>query len=403
MASLFRLSLLKNLPPPIFIMLLGTLLTRAAYFMVWPFLAMILYRQFNMSATGIGGLLALSSILGSVTGIYTGYLSDVFCRRTIMLIGVMISIISFIMMSFSSSPILYLISISGISIGRALLEACSKALIGDYIDSPKERESIQYYRYYLVNVGAAIGPYIGLASGLSAQRETFLITAIVYFVYGIMLRVFLLSSKKEGKIKKVSNDISFTKTLNIIISHRTFVILLLCNVLVMFVYANFDSTLVQYLSRSNINNVTNFIALLVIVNSLTIITLQIPTLVLLRNFAPRIKILIGIMLIAIAQIIFAFSPINTVYYLCVATVILSLGEIIAIPTFNVEVDRLTPHHLRGAFFGASNMSSIGSALAPIYGGIMLDLFNATLLFSLLSLISLITLLIYYTFLIKKNN
>ncbi len=384
-------------------MLLGTLLTRAAYFMVWPFLAMILYRQFNMSATGIGGLLALSSILGSVTGIYTGYLSDIFCRRTIMLIGVMISIISFIMMSFSSSPILYLIAISGISIGRALLEACSKALIGDYIDSPKERESIQYYRYYLVNVGAAIGPYIGLASGLSAQRETFLITAIVYFVYGIMLRVFLLSSKKEEKIKKVSNDISFTKTLNIIISHRTFVILLLCNVLVMFVYANFDSTLVQYLSRSNINNVTNFIALLVIVNSLTIITFQIPTLFLLRNFTPRIKILIGIMLIAIAQIIFAFSPINTVYYLCVATIILSFGEIIAIPTFNIEVDRLTPHHLRGAFFGASNMSSIGSALAPIYGGIMLDLFNATLLFSLLSLTSLITLLIYYTFLIKKNN
>ncbi len=384
-------------------MLLGTLLTRAAYFMVWPFLAMILYRQFNMSATGIGGLLALSSILGSVTGIYTGYLSDIFCRRTIMLIGVMISIISFIMMSFSSSPILYLIAISGISIGRALLEACSKALIGDYIDSPKERESIQYYRYYLVNVGAAIGPYIGLASGLSAQRETFLITAIVYFVYGIMLRVFLLSSKKEEKIKKVSNDISFTKTLNIIISHRTFMILLLCNVLVMFVYANFDSTLVQYLSRSNINNVTNFIALLVIVNSLTIITFQIPTLFLLRNFTPRIKILIGIMLIAIAQIIFAFSPINTVYYLCVATIILSFGEIIAIPTFNVEVDRLTPHHLRGAFFGASNMSSIGSALAPIYGGIMLDLFNATLLFSLLSLTSLITLLIYYTFLIRKNN
>ncbi len=384
-------------------MLLGTLLTRAAYFMVWPFLAMILYRQFNMSATGIGGLLALSSILGSVTGIYTGYLSDIFCRRTIMLIGVMISIISFIMMSFSSSPILYLIAISGISIGRALLEACSKALIGDYIDSPKERESIQYYRYYLVNVGAAIGPYIGLASGLSAQRETFLITAIVYFVYGIMLRVFLLSSKKEEKIKKVSNEISFTKTLNIIISHRTFVILLLCNVLVMFVYANFDSTLVQYLSRSNINNVTNFIALLVIVNSLTIITLQIPILVLLRKFTPRIKILIGIMLIAIAQIIFAFSPIDTVYYLCVATVILSFGEIIAIPTFNVEVDRLTPHHLRGAFFGASNMSSIGSALAPIYGGIMLDLFNATLLFSLLSLISLITLLIYYIFLIKKSN
>ncbi|WP_147287730.1 MFS transporter [Proteus vulgaris] len=48
--------------------------------------------------------------------------------------------------------------------------------------------------------------------------------------------------------------------------------------------------------------------------------------------------------------------------------ILSFGEIVAIPTFNVEVDRLTPHHLRGEFLGASNLASIGTALAYFIKG-----------------------------------
>lgn len=57
MTSIMNRSFLMNLPLPI-IMLLGTLLTRVAYFMVWSFLTIILYQQFNMSATNIGGLLA---------------------------------------------------------------------------------------------------------------------------------------------------------------------------------------------------------------------------------------------------------------------------------------------------------------------------------------------------------
>ncbi|EMX6285279.1 MFS transporter [Providencia rettgeri] len=393
-------SFLKRLPPPIVIMLLGTLLTRAAYFMVWPFLAIILYQQFNMSATGIGGLLATASILGSITGVYSGYLSDIFCRRTVMLVGGLISVLAFIMMAFSSSPLLYFLAISGISIGRALLEACSKALIGDYIESPKGRESIQYFRYYLVNIGAAIGPYVGLVGGLSAQKETFLLTATVYFIYGIALRLYLLPSNELKKTQSTNYPINFQNTLKTIVVHRAFMLLLLCNILVMFVYANFDSTLVQYLSRADLPNIVSLIALLVIVNSLTIILTQLPLLHLLRYLTPKFKILLGVFFIALAQFIFAFSPLDTVYYLCFATIILSFGEIVAIPTFNVEVDRLTPHHLRGAFFGASNLASIGTALAPFYGGIMLDLFSGKTLFLWLSFICVITLFIYYFYLVK---
>lgn len=58
--------------------------------------------------------------------------------------------------------------------------------------------------------------------------------------------------------------------------------------------------------------------------------------------------------------------------LALATVVLSLGELIVFPTFSVEVDQLTPDDLRGSYFGAANLYSLGTALAPLYGGIMLD-------------------------------
>lgn len=159
------------------------------------------------------------SILGSITGVYSGYLSDIFCDKTVMLVGAFINVFAFIMMTFSSSPLLYLIAISGCSIDRVLLEACSKVLIGDYIEFLKGRESIQYFHYYLVNMGSAIGPYVGLIGGLSAQKETFLLTTAVYFYLWDCITTLLLPSTGLKKPQSINYPINFQNTLKTIIVH----------------------------------------------------------------------------------------------------------------------------------------------------------------------------------------
>lgn len=55
----FSVQRFRALPTEIHVMLVGTLLTRGAYFMVWPFLALLLWREFRLSASAIGLLLAL--------------------------------------------------------------------------------------------------------------------------------------------------------------------------------------------------------------------------------------------------------------------------------------------------------------------------------------------------------
>lgn len=395
MAFRHATAFIRPFPTPVWVMLLGTLLTRTAYFMVWPFLAILLYRTFHLSATAIGALLALASVLGSATGVYSGYLSDVFRRRTIMLIGAGISAGSFALLAYADALWVYATAISGINIGRALLEASSKALVGDHIVSAQVRESAQYFRYFLVNVGSAVGPYIGLVMGLSAQQPTFLITGCIYGLFAVLLRLYIPDSPATSSAHGAKARISFAETLHAILHHRSFMILVFCCVLVMFVYGNFESTMVQYISRSGVDNAVGMVATLVMVNSVTIIFCQLPLLHLLRRYTPSIRIVIGMVLLAVAQLGFAFAPLHTAVYLCAATVVLSLGEVVAFPTFNVEIDRITPHHLSGAFFGASNMSSIGSALAPLYGGIMLDYSSAPVLFSVLTVVCLTAVSVYY--------
>ncbi|MFO6217669.1 hypothetical protein ACLBVF_33930 [Pseudomonas aeruginosa] len=46
----FSMQRFRALPTEIHVMLVGTLLTRGAYFMVWPFLALLLWREFRLSA-----------------------------------------------------------------------------------------------------------------------------------------------------------------------------------------------------------------------------------------------------------------------------------------------------------------------------------------------------------------
>jgi MFS family permease len=368
----FSVRRFRELPLETHVMLAGTLLTRGAYFMVWPFLALLLWQEFHLSASAIGSLLALATVSGAVSGIYTGWLSDRFGRQHLILFGTTLSALSFILLAYSARPLSYGVAISGVSIGCALLESSCKALIGDRIEDRRSRELALYCRYFLINAGAAIGPLIGLAIGIAAQTHTFLVTALVYFVYGIVLWSLLRHAALKKPSRAPRATVGFVVTCISMARHRAFTLLLLSNLLAALIYATFDSTLVQYLTRSGLPDVIHTIALLVTINAVTIVVAQFPLLRLLEPVSTRGRLMGGLLLMLLSQLGYAFIPVSFFAGLALATVVLSLGELIVFPTFSVEVDQLTPAALRGSYFGAANLYSVGTALAPLYGGIMLD-------------------------------
>ena len=380
--NIFTLARFRALPAEIHVMLLGTLLTRGAYFMVWPFLAVLLYRQFHFSATAIGALLSAATVCGAVSGVYTGWLSDRFGRRRLILCGTSLSALAFCLLSYGQAPVWYALGIAGVSVGCALLESSCKALIGDRVTDKASRELALYCRYYAINIGAAAGPLFGVTLGIGERGLTFFITASLYFLYGLtlwrLLRHRIPAPAAPGKTG--TPHPTFFAACGQMIRHRLFALLLLCNMLAALVYASFDSTLVQYLTRSNVPDVMSLIASLIAVNAVTIIVAQFPLLRLLQRFSTGSRLMAGLLLMLLAQLLFAFAPVTQFYLLAAATIVLSLGELVVFPTFSVEVDQLTPDALRGSYFGAANLYLLGSALAPLYGGVMLDLSHPQVLF-----------------------
>lgn len=82
-----KFSDIHRFPGPVWIVLLGTLLTRASFFMVWPFMAVILHNKFNMPLTQIGAILSLTALTGAIFSLYVGYLTDKIGRKGVIVIA----------------------------------------------------------------------------------------------------------------------------------------------------------------------------------------------------------------------------------------------------------------------------------------------------------------------------
>ncbi|WP_444996995.1 MDR family MFS transporter [Aliikangiella sp. IMCC44359] len=384
---------IKHFPSLIWLYLIGTFFTRGSYFMVWPFLSVILYQQFNLGATEIGLILSSSAIGSSLIGVYVGNLSDRFGRRTIMLVGGSFGLVAFLAMAVANSLWIYVAAITLSSLSRALWDPSSKALIGDLLPAPMDRELALQISYFMTNAGAAIGPLIGIWLGLTAQQETFTITAVAYFLltigmyWGFNRNVHLLKRQKLS-------EKNFRQTIGVLLQDHLFLVLILANILVMFVYAHSESSLIQYLTQAEAAELLKLITAMVFTNSMTIVIFQFPLLKMMIKMSINQRIYVGLLLLLIAQVIFIYSPTDGYWIWIFAMFILSLGEAILFPTMNIQIDRLAPAHLRGSYFGATSFYSLGFASAPVIGGIMIDQYSGAALYQLTSFLTVVVIGLY---------
>ena len=392
--SLFQKQRIKRFNFSVWTVLTGTLLARTSYFMAWPFLIVFLYEDYGASAIEVGTMLAVSAVVGAGTGLYSGYLSDKLGRKWVMVLGSWIASVSYTGIALASEVWQFYVLIMMTGLMRPMIEAPAKAVIGDNLSDLKDRELALNIRYFLLNLGGALGPLIGITLALSQPQNLFFVAGGTYVVYGFWL---LLGIERKGTFTKPdpSQLPNFAATLNVIRKDNIFVKLMVANFIMMFVYAQVESSIPQVIVRSSIADAAQLIAGLVLVNTLTIIVFQFPMLKWLEHVPLFVRTRIGMILMAIAQIGFLFTPNDWPLGWGIACFILSLGEVIAFPTLNVQIDRMAPPHLRGSYFGAAALYSLGFAIAPLLGGVVIEMLSAYWLFVLCFILCLVMIWLYW--------
>ncbi|MDN3617661.1 MAG: MDR family MFS transporter [Vibrio gallaecicus] len=392
--SLFQVQRVKRFNFSVWTVLTGTLLARTSYFMAWPFLIVFLYQDFGASAIEVGGMLAASAVVGAGTGLYSGYLSDKFGRKWVMVCGSWVASLAYTGIGLATEIWQFYILIIITGLMRPMIEAPAKAVLGDNLDDPKDRELALNIRYFLLNLGGALGPLLGITLGLSHPQNLFFIAGATYVVYGFWL-LFGIERNQSFNKPDPSTLPNFTATLHVIRKDNIFVKLMIANFIMMFVYAQVESSIPQVIVRSSISDAAQIVAGLVLVNTMTIIIFQFPMLKWLEHVPLFVRTRIGMALMALAQVGFLLTPADWPIGWAIACFILSMGEVIAFPTLNVQIDRLAPPHLRGSYFGAAALYSLGFAIAPLIGGIVIESLNSNWLFGLCFILCLVMMWLYW--------
>ncbi|WP_444921467.1 MDR family MFS transporter [Microbulbifer sp. CnH-101-G] len=388
---------LRGFPPLVWIILIGSFFSRGTYFMVWPFLAILLFNKFALGAAEIGLILSASAIGAALLGFYVGALSDRYGRRNILLLGSLINLCSFALLAVTETLPGFILAMTLCSIGRAVWEPPASALIGDLIDNQASRELALQLRYFLINAGAALGPIVGVWAGLSAQQSTFGLTSLSYLLLALAF-IWGFAKTEKGQLVKSNGDgsVDLGSTLAILRRDQVFMVVIVANILTMFIYAHMDSSLVQYLTRAEAPRLVELISSMIFVNAMTIVLLQFPLMQLMRKLDINGRIMIGLVILAVAQMWFALNPVHWFWGWMGATFVLSLAEAILFPTMSVQIDRLAPEHLRGTYFGASSFYALGWALAPLAGGVVLEWWGGPTLYWMLLMLCGVVFALYRT-------
>lgn len=405
---------LKQFPRLMWILLFGSFITRGSYYMVWPFLAVILYDKFDLSATQVGMILSTAATIAVIVSFIGSSLSDRFGRNSLMYASGVLYIISFSLLAQVDSISGYAVVITLCSIATALWQPLTSALIGDIISDSKTREFAMQALYFVVNVGCAVGPMLGVWLGLTGEQSSFNITAIAFAFLLALLhwgfkshhRTYATQHPKVGTLtcdkadnsaeqpEKKAKPVSRQQIVAALSADKLFQCLIFANVLCMFIYAQMDSSLIQYLTRAQVPDLLQLISSLIFTNALAIISTQFILLRLMAQLSLIKRIQIGLVLLMCSQIWLAINPLTLFWGWIGAIVVMSLAEAILFPTMNVHIDRLAPDHLRGAYFGAASLYGLGFAMAPLGGGIMLDHFGGYWLFMASAGLSLLVIYLY---------
>ncbi|MFC3885176.1 MDR family MFS transporter [Bacillus songklensis] len=381
-----RLKFMYHLFHPIALwMIIGTFVTRTGFFMTIPFLGIYLGEKIGLSPTEIGFILAVNYLVGTLSSVLGGVWSDRYGRLPVMLASLFVWIFVFIGFALAKTVAAFLVLSALNGLCRSAFEPASRALLAD-MTKDENRKLVFQVRYFAINIGGAIGPLIGLTLGSSQSSTPFIFTACIFASYSVLI-LFLMKRYTLEKAAK-TEIITFMSMVHVMKKDVVFLMFLLGNFFIVTGYSHLDTTLSQFLGNERVS----LYSLLFTVNAVTVLVCQFPILALTKKISSFTAVKAGAIFFSLGLLGFGLSP-NTGWFIC-AMVIFTIGEILCFVLMDVITAEMAPDHLRGAYFGASGLVTLGQSAGASAGGVLISMLgtqNGGVIFSLLAVLTLFAL------------
>lgn len=345
--------------------------------LLYPFFSLYITKKFNVGMTQAGIVLGIFSICGLVGSMVGGALTDKFGRRKLIIGGLVFSALSTLSLGLANtfSILIFLAVIIGLLSNIA--GPAHNAMIADLLPENKRQEGFGILRV-VGNMAWIIGPSIGGFVANKSFFALFVIDAVMSCIVAFLFYLFIPETKPQTQVAVEHESLLKTfKGYSLAIKDRAFMAFLIASILMGLVYGQMYNTLSVYLSRFHHIDPSGY-GFLLTISAIVVILFQFSTTRVVKKKPPFSMMALGTLFYMLGFGL--FGVISTYWLFAAAIVIITVGEMIVVPTSQGLAANFAPEEKRGRYMAVYSLSwSIPSTFGPGSAGVILDNFNPNLL------------------------
>ena len=355
-------------PPQFWLLFWGMLISTAGASMIWPFLMIYVSEKLALPMTSVASLMTLNAGAGLLASFIVGPITDRTGRKTTMVVGLGASGLLYLVMIPAETMIAFAIIMTLRGFFNPLYRVGADAMVADLIPSEKRADAYALTRLSK-NVGIALGPAVGGFVATASYSFAFWAAAIGLAAFSLLILFFAketLPSKDDGRLPIKIGVASFKG----IFADKTFM-----PFVVAFTLAQIGTTIVWVLmgvyAKTNYNILEDQYGFIPMTNALLVVTLQVYVTRVSKRYQPLLMLGSGAFLYAFGVTSVAFAI--GFWGFWISMVIITMGELILVPTATTFVANIAPQDMRGRYMSIFSLSwGVAAGIGPVVGGFLND-------------------------------
>lgn len=361
----------KLYPRQFWLLFWGMLLSTIGSSMIWPFLMVYASERLNLPLTQTATLVTLNSAASLLMTFAAGQITDRLGRKMVMVFSLLANGVVYLFFSHASTYAQFAIVMLILGASNPLYRVGADAMMADLIEPEKRADAYSILRMSN-NAGIAIGPAVGGFLAAVSQYLAFYIAATGLFLYGLLVLFFAretlpereagraVSRERWGGYDRVLRDGPFITTV--------------INITFGLITASLMWVLLPVYATQVIGIPKQLYGFIPTTNALMVVLFQVLVTQWTKNHPPLRMLALGMSFYAIGV---GSVVLGTGFWgFWTSMVIITIGELIIVPTSSTFVANLAPADMRGRYMSIYSLTwSLSIGTGPLLGGFLSDNFG----------------------------
>lgn len=382
-------------PRQFWLLFWGLLISTTGASMIWPFLMVYVSGKLNLPLTASASIMTVNSVMAIIFTFVAGPVTDKIGRKWVMVISLLGNGLVYLLYQNATTYLHFSIIAGMAGAFNPLFRVGADAMLADLIPEEKRIDAYSLLRLSN-NLGVALGPAIGGFLASSSYTIAFFCAAIGMSTYGVMMLIL----GKETIPTHLSGMLAIERAkprlggYDIIFKDKPYMQFVGAFALIQ-TSAALVWILLSVYTKQQYGIPENQYGFLPATNGIMIVLMQLPITAWSKRYSSHSLLAIGSAFYGVATFSIAFMTGFWGFWL--SMVLLTIGEMILVPTSSTYAANLAPPDMRGRYMSLYTLTwGLSMGIGPIMGGLLSDTLGPRFIWIGGGMIGLMSVLVFLT-------